>query len=403
MKSWRFLFFVAPALALAADGLAPARISTLPAEAQTAWREYVQLSQEQMAADRFVVYAELERERLIDWSAPPDGDGVAEFIRKSASWFAEAEAQRLGTIVRSYQTSAGGWGKNLDLRTRTRLPGERFSAGTKGWTYAGTFDNGATTTELRFLARIVIATNGSEARESFERGLDYVLRAQFPNGGWPQVYPLAGGYHNAITFNDNAMVNVLRLLRDVVRGRREFAFVTEESRARSAAAVARGVDCVLATQIRAGGRLTAWGQQHDALTFAPTSARDFEMIALASAESAGLLRFLMEVETPSVEVVAAVHAAAKWLRETAIENVAWERVEGDNRLVNRAGAGPLWARFYEIGTNRPLFGDRDGTIHADVQEISRERRNGYAWYVESPRSALERYEKWAAKISRAIP
>jgi len=63
----------------------------------------------------------------------------------------------------------------------------------------------------------------------------------------------------------------------------------------------------------------------------------------------------------------------------------------------------VWARFYEIGTNRRLFGDRDGTIHTDVQEISHERRNGYAWYVESPRSALEKYEKWAAKISQAIP
>ena len=398
--SFHLLFIVAPVLAFAADGLTPERIGTLPAEAQTAWREYVQLSQSQMAADRFVVYAELERERLIDWSAPPDGDGVAEFIRKPTTWFAEAEALRIGAIVRSYQTRAGGWGKNLDLRTRTRLPGERFSAGTKGWTYAGTFDNGATTTELRFLARLVAATHSIEARESFERGLDYVLRAQFPNGGWPQVYPLAGGYHNAITFNDHAMLNVLRLLRDVAGGRREFAFTKEPSRVRAAAALARGVECVLATQVRVGGQLTAWGQQHDVLTFAPTSARDFEMIALASAESAGLVRFLMEIESPNAGVIAAVHAAEKWLRETAIENVAWERVDGDNRLVNRAGSGPLWSRFCEIGTNRPLFGDRDGTIHADVQEISHERRNGYAWYSEAPRSVLETYEKWSAGISR---
>src|SRR4030095_8810040 len=106
MKCWRFLSFIAPALALAADSLTPERIATLPAEAQTAWREYVQLSQEQMAADRFMVYAELERERLIDWSTPLDGDGVAEFIRKPASWFAEAEAQRLSTVVRSFQTPA---------------------------------------------------------------------------------------------------------------------------------------------------------------------------------------------------------------------------------------------------------------------------------------------------------
>jgi PelA/Pel-15E family pectate lyase len=387
----------------AADGLTPKRLDTLPPEDKTAWREYVQLSREQMDADRFLVYAELERERLIDWRTPPQGEGVREFVAKPASWFAKGEAQRLCAIVRSYQTPAGGWGKNLDLCTRARSPGERFSAGTNGWAYAGTFDNGATTTELRFLARVVAATNCIEARESFERGLAYVLRAQFPNGGWPQVYPLAGGYHDAITFNDNATSNVLRLLRDVARGRGEFAFTTEPLRGLAAAAVARGVGCVLATQVRAGDQLTAWGQQHDPLTFAPTSARDFEMIALASAESAGLLRFLMEIESPGPEVIAAVGAAAVWLRETAIEETVWEQVKDDKQLVKRPGVGPLWARFYEIGTNRPLFGDRDGAIHTDVQEISRERRVGYAWYSAAPRSVLEKYERWSAEISRITP
>jgi PelA/Pel-15E family pectate lyase len=33
----------------------------------------------------------------------------------------------------------------------------------------------------------------------------YLLAAQFPNGGWPQVWPLEGGYHDAVTFNDNAV------------------------------------------------------------------------------------------------------------------------------------------------------------------------------------------------------
>jgi PelA/Pel-15E family pectate lyase len=110
----------------------------------------------------------------------------------------------------------------------------------------------------------------------------------------------------------------------------------------------------------------------------------------------------MEIESPTAEVIAAVRAAVAWLRETAIENVAWERIDNDRRIVTRIGAGPLWARFYEIGSNRPLFGDRDGTIHTDVQEISSERRNGYAWYVESPRSALEKYAKWCTAISPAL-
>ena len=58
-------------------------------------------------------------------------------------------------------------------------------------------------------------------------------------------------------------------------------------------------------------------------------------------------------------------------------------------------AGPLWARYYEIGTDRPLFGDRDKSIHDKVEEISAERRNGYQWFNNGAVSALEHYATWA--------
>lgn len=349
-----------------AGAITAERIAQIPAEQQQAWLEYAERSRAEMAADRNAIFAELEGERLVDWTAPREGPGVEDLLKKPAEWFAGAEAHRIADVVISFQTPAGGWGKGIDLRTRPRQAGERFSGGGSGWSYAGTFDNGATVTELRFLAR-------ASRLAAFERGLGYVLRAQFPDGGWPQVYPLMGGYHDAITFNDNAMVNVLRLLRDVARGRDEFADVPAAMRARAAEAMKRGIACVLATRVSGAG----WAQQHDALTLTPTSARAFEMKALASTESAGILRFLMEIEEPDAGVIGGVHSAAAWLRAVATDGG--------------------WARFYEIGTNRPLFGDRDGSIHYDVREISRERREGYAWFSDSPAGALAKYAKWAAQ------
>lgn len=47
----------------------------------------------------------------------------------------------------------------------------------------------------------------------------YLLNAQYPNGGWPQIWPLEGGFHDSITFNDNAVANAAMLLRDVSQGR----------------------------------------------------------------------------------------------------------------------------------------------------------------------------------------
>ena len=102
----------------------------------------------------------------------------------------------------------------------------------------------------------------------------------------------------------------------------------------------------------------------------------------------------MEV-TP--ETVAAVQAAAAWFEKTKLGGVAFKATGDDGRkLVPSPGAGPVWARYYEIGTDRPIFGDRDKTIHDNVNEISKERRAGYAWFNEAPRQALEHYARWSA-------
>ena len=78
-----------------------------------------------------------------------------------------------------------------------------------------TIDNGATYTQLSFLARVYTAQHQEQHRESFLKGLDYLLKAQYANGGWPQFYPDLSGYYKHITYNDDAMIGVLKLLRDV--------------------------------------------------------------------------------------------------------------------------------------------------------------------------------------------
>ncbi len=101
-----------------------------------------------------------------------------------------------------------------------------------------TIDNGATTTEIQTLARVFAATNLPRFRAGALAGLDYLLRAQYPNGGWPQYFPLRDNYSRHITFNDDAMARVLTMLRGVAEGRTPFAFVDASRRARVRAAVA---------------------------------------------------------------------------------------------------------------------------------------------------------------------
>jgi PelA/Pel-15E family pectate lyase len=237
-----------------------------------------------------------------------------------AAWYAGDEARTIAGQVVACQTAAGAWTKGNNY-TLTNPPARAADI----WSN-GTYDNNATIFELRYLALVNIAdrhTPHSAAwRKAFLRGLRYIFASQYPNGGFPQVYPLAGGYHDNITFNDTAMVNVLELLRDVAAGKPEFEFVPVRLRQEAGRRVERGVHCILATQIKgADGRRTAWCQQHDALTRQPAAARNFEPIAVCSLDSAALAKFLMSRPHPSPEIVGAVDDALAWFRRTPIENI----------------------------------------------------------------------------------
>jgi PelA/Pel-15E family pectate lyase len=210
------------------------------------------------------------------------------------------------------------------------------------------------------------------------------------------VWPLEGGYHDAITFNDGAVTETLELLQSVADGKDQFAFVPAKMRARAQASVDRGIDTILATQISGNGRRTVWAQQHDALNLQPVAGRNYEPAAQCASESASMMLFLMKAPQPKPEVVAAVYSAAAWFRKTAIYGVAYERGADGRRLTAAPGAGPIWARYYEIGSDRPIFGDRDQSIHDDVNELSLERRNGYSWYNAAPVAALGRFGVWSA-------
>ena len=391
-----------------APSLTAERVAALPA-----WKDYLENSVRQQQADQNVLRAELKAHGLTNASEPPKSSSPRGTpLTSTASWYGGADARRIADNVVSFQTPAGGWSKHTDFTKHSRAPGELFAGDSNSkftithdfdapsdvhWNYVGTFDNDATITELRFLAKVISATktNSAPLQKSFLHGLDYIFAAQFPNGGWPQVWPLQGGYHDAITFNDDALLNILQFLRSVSLGEKEFSFLPLAARAKADASWKHGLDCVLATQVVADGRRTVWGQQHDALTLQPVSARNYEMPSLASSESATMTLFLMQLPKPDSNVVVAVHAAAAWFEKTKITGKAFRVAGSESRkLVDAPGSGPIWSRYYEVGTDKPLFGDRDQSIHDDVNEISRERRKGYGWFKDTGKRVAQHYEKW---------
>jgi hypothetical protein len=223
------LFFTfTPALPAAIIGtnsltqpLTAGRIAALPRAQQPGWKEYLERSTRRLRADQAFFQLEMHKHGIKQPGVPPPGHSARSIpLNNPASWYGESEARRIADIVVSFQTPAGGWSKNLDLTQHPRAPGESFTSNNNSrylgqadfdlsrdahWDYVGTFDNNATITELRFLAKVITATGTKQSvpyRTAFLRGLDYIFAAQYPNGGWPQIWPLQGGYHDAITYND---------------------------------------------------------------------------------------------------------------------------------------------------------------------------------------------------------
>jgi PelA/Pel-15E family pectate lyase len=337
-------------------------------------------------------------------------------LRHEDAYFGTAPARHIADVIVSFQTPAGGWSKNMCFCGELRKPGQPYAADNLNkfsdandfdkpkdpqWNYVGTLDNDSTNTQLRFLAKVQALTPGKDGdayRASFLKGIRYLLAAQFPNGGWPQVYPLEGGYHDAITFNDNAVSESAETLTWVFEGKGDYAFVPADVRKKAGAAADHALQCILISQVVINGRKTVWAQQEDALTLKPVSARNYEPGALAAAESADLLDYLMSLPKPSKELAAAINAGVTWLKGAAVygfEYVGGRGVEGGRQLKAKEGAGPIWARYYSVATEKPIFGDRDKTLHDNVNELSLERRNGYAWYSGAEQKTIDGYAAWA--------
>ena len=315
-------------------------------------------------------------------------------LKRSDDWFRGTEGRKTTECVLSWQSPAGSWPKNTDT-TRAKFSGDRARI-------KGTFDNGATTDELRLLARAFHATGDKRCQSAVLQGLDHILDAQYANGGWPQSHPPGKGYHRHITFNDHSMVRLLELLREVTISN-TFDFVAQERRSATRKAFAKGVDCILKCQVIVRGTPTVWCAQHDEATLAPAPARSYELRSLSGSESAGILRFLMSLDTPSPEVIRAVKDGVAWFESAKITGIRLVKTNGDRKVIPDASASPLWARFYEIDTNQPFFCGRDGVKKSTLAEIEAERRNGYAWYGNWGESVAREFAKWPHATKPAKP
>jgi PelA/Pel-15E family pectate lyase len=362
------------------------RIHALPAAEQPEWKAYFERSQAAAVADQAAIQAEVVAHQMTAALRAPSGGDFKLKMKPGDPWFGTDEAKQLADAILSYQAPNGGWSKHLGFSLGVRKPGMQWTSQSEPGQrahYVSTLDNGSTTSEMNLLAGVWSATKREDCKAGFVKGLKYLFAAQYPNGGWPQVYPLEDAYHDDITFNDDAMTHVLEMLHGISSNHPSYAFLDESQRKQAGEALAKGIACLLKLQIAQSGVKTVWCAQFDPITLQPSSARKMEPATLSGLESAHILKFLMTLPHPSPALVASIESGLKWFEEAKITDSS-----GQVR----------WARFYSLTNSKPVFPGRDGVLYETFEAMAATNKLGYDYYTTQPGSIISNGQKKWRKL-----
>lgn len=276
-------------------------------------------------------------------------------------WYGSAEAISVADTLLGVQKTNGGWMKNDQYHklTSAELAERKALSGTNGRSAHSCFDNYSTTQEMRFLAKVYNQTKQQRFLDAFKKALNLIFTAgNGMNGGWGQYWPLSEdrySYQNYITFNDDLMTNMLRILQEIYEEKGDFkGLVDADTRTRCKEQWDKALECVLNCQINDNGVKAGWCAQHDPVDFLPTEGRPHELPSVSGSESAALLSYLMTISKPSEELQQCIIAAVEWFKthkykeNAAMENYTNSKGEADRHIIDQKGSN-LWGRFIQIG------------------------------------------------------
>ncbi len=321
-----------------------------------------------------------------------------------------SQVKEIADNILLYQQKNGGFPKNYDMQA-ILTPEQKKILKEGRDSLRTTFDNGATHSQVEYLAQAYAMLKDKRYADAALRGIHFMLEAQYPNGCFPQFYPDTSRYRKYITFNDNAMIGVMTVFHHIVQNNPNYSFVDAATREKVQKAFDKGIDCILNCQIVENGKTTVWCQQHDEFNFKPRGARTFELPSKCGDESAGIVLFLMSINHPDKQIINSVKNAVEWFKESELHGIREETIKApkivfkyrtsktDRIVVKDPKAPPVWARFYTLKTNKPFFCDRNGIAVYSLSKIGRERRDGYTWYNYEPQKVLDAYPAWLKQIA----
>lgn len=240
--------------------------------------------------------------------------------------------------------------------------------------------NGATTSELKYLAKYITANKPEDSKyqDAFVKGIKYLLTTQHDNGGWSMNPGSGSGFNDNIEVGNNAMTEVLTLLSDIaILNNQDYVFARKAMNVDEIkSAVEKGNDFIVKSQISNNNKKSGWATQYDK-SGNVTMGHTYERESVSSYTTKDVIDYLMTIHNPSQDIKDAVESAYSWLKDVKIADKEQEVVKDtsmnngfDVYLVDGSGT---WASNYVYDkandSYRPLYSDVDPT-RADQKYVN---------------------------------
>ena len=240
--------------------------------------------------------------------------------------------------------------------------------------------NGATTSELKYLAKYITANKPEDSKyqDAFVKGIKYLLTTQRDNGGWSMNPGSGSGFNANIEVGNKAMTEVLTLLSDIaILNNQDYVFARKAMNVDEIkSAVEKGNDFIVKSQISNNNKKSGWATQYDK-SGNVTMGHTYERESVSSYTTKYVIDYLMTIHNPSQDIKDAVESAYSWLKDVKIADKEQKVVKDtsmnngfDVYLVDGSGT---WASnyVYDKATDsyRPLYSDVDPT-RADQKYVN---------------------------------
>jgi len=309
------------------------------------------------------------------------------YAATSDAYYLDAARDVARALVKG-QYCSGGWDYYIefDPSKRAQFPyragGSCARRDATGSERPTTLDDNVTQAAVRVLMRVdrELGFKDVAIHDAARFALDSLVKAQYPNGAWPQRYsqfPAASDfpvkrasypaswerkwpgatYYTHYTFNDNSIADAMDAMLEAAR-------IYDEPR--YLAAAERGGEFILLAQMPEPQ--PGWAQQYDR-DMHPAWARQFEPPSITGGESQSALRALLLLyrETGNRKYLEPIPRALAYYRRSMLPDAA-----NPSEARRRACPAntPCVARFYELHTNRPLYITKGTRVTAAGQGVT---------------------------------